>query len=397
MQMFKGQTCLSHDSPTASTSTIRATLHSEQLAQALSAVSAAQADGDVGWIQFHFPGSGKVVVSAVSHNMSIRFEFVGDYEGTGVVKVSGRQFVDYVRQLPPEKATLIVDLPSKLTVRCGRSLAKLQLIQDSSFTEVIVPSVGTCLQAKGETLARWVDSFREFVLLDDTRYYANGAYIWAEGRPSEGGASVNAVASDSLRLAKSKVTEEIRIVSNDESAVLLPKKALDEVRRVASSDPGRIFQLRWHQDELFFALESDNYTLLAKCIAGSYPPYEAAIPQNMTARAVLESKTLLESLRRALVFADKNKVLRFLFDGPVLSVTSFTPGQKEDEETIDLLSPIESPIEVNYNGPLLTGLLSVLSGTKATFEWESLVRPVKITGEPERGIEVFYIIVPTRF
>jgi DNA polymerase-3 subunit beta len=379
-----------------SSGSIKAVFHAEQLSQALNAVSAAQSDGDVGWIQIHFTGNSKVLVSSVSHILSIRYEFLGDHEGQGVVKVLGKQFLDYVKQLPAEKVTLQIDLPSKLTLKCGRSSARLQLIQDSTYSGVNIINMGTTVQVKGETLARWVDSFRNFVLVDDTRYYANGAHIWAEG-DAQSPAFLNAVATDALRLAKSRLNEEIRIVSNDGGAVLVPKKVLDEVRRVASADPGRIFTLRWHQDELFFSLEGDNYAMFAKTISGVFPPYEAAIPQKIRSHVAIDTKPLLDSLKRTLIFADKNRILKFSFEESNLSVQSFTPGQKEGEDSIELLNKVEEPFEVNYNGQLLAGILDCLPGVKTKLEWESIVRPVKITGEQERGIEVFYLLVPTRF
>jgi DNA polymerase-3 subunit beta len=394
--MFKKNiiSCLS--SETSASQSIKATLHTEQLVEALSAVSAAQADGDVGWIQLHFTGAGKVIVSSVSHNLSIRFEFLGDHEGQGVLKVTGKQFIEYVKQLPAGKLTLQADLTSKLTIKSGRSVARVHLIQDSTYSGVNIPNIGSTVQIKGEALARWVDSFREFVLVDDTRYYANGAYIWLDG-DTQSAPCLNAVASDALRLAKSRLTEELRVINSDGSAVLVPRKTLDEVRRVATADPGRIYTLKWHSGELFFAMETDNYAMESKCIPGAYPPYEAAIPQKISSKVMLDTKNLQESLRRALIFADKNRILKFLFEGSQLDIQSFTPGQKEGEEVIDLLIAADSSFEVNYNGTLLSGILNCLSGTKATFEWESVVRPVRITGESERGVEVFYLLVPTRF
>ena len=74
-----------------STSSIKAVIDSDKLAEALVAVSAAQADGDVGWVQFQFAGEGRVVLSALSHNLSIRYSFDAQYDGQGVVKVSGKQ------------------------------------------------------------------------------------------------------------------------------------------------------------------------------------------------------------------------------------------------------------------------------------------------------------------
>jgi hypothetical protein len=43
------------------------------------------------------------------------------------------------------------------------------------------------------------------------------------------------------------------------------------------------------------------------------------------------------------------------------------------------------------------GILGVLSGLRVQFAWENMNRPVKITGESQRGLEVFYLLVPARF
>jgi DNA polymerase III sliding clamp (beta) subunit (PCNA family) len=63
----------------------------------------------------------------------------------------------------------------------------------------------------------------------------------------------------------------------------------------------------------------------------------------------------------------------------------------------ELAAPVEQPFVVNYNGTLLTGILNVLSGASLKFSWENVNRPVMITGEAEKGLDVFYLLVPTRF
>jgi DNA polymerase-3 subunit beta len=375
-------------------SSIRAVIDRDKLAGALAAVTAAQADGDVGWVQFQFAGSGQVVVSALSHNLSIRYSFAADYEGEGVLKVSGKQLNEYVRQLPPEKITLTAELPQRLVVKCGRSSAKLQLVQDQTQTDVVVPQEGTSIVVKGDYLERWVNSFRDFVSTDDTRFYANGALIWAD---TAQGLNLQAVASDAYRLAKAQLKDGLRAEHVEDSAVLVPKKALDELRRLCAANPEMDYRLRWHSDRLFFAVETENYLMVSKCIPGKYPPYTSAIPQKVNFVVNIGLSPLLESVKRVLLFADKNRIIKLGFDGPVLDVQSFTPGLKEGEEVVELAAPVEQPFVVNYNGTLLTGILNVLSGASLKFSWENVNRPVMITGEAEKGLDVFYLLVPTRF
>ncbi|MEY4063858.1 MAG: hypothetical protein RIR26_66 [Pseudomonadota bacterium] len=375
-------------------SSIRAVIDRDKLATALAAVTAAQADGDVGWVQFQFTGNGQVVVSALSHNLSIRYSFAAEYQGQGVLKVSGKQLNEYVRQLPPEKITLTAELPQRLVVKCGRSSAKLQLVQDQTQTDVVVPQEGTSIIVKGDYLERWVNAFRDFVSTDDTRFYANGALIWAD---TSQGMSLQAVASDAYRLAKAQLNDGLRSEKIEDSAVLVPKKALDELRRLCAANPDADYRLRWHGERLFFAVETENYVMVSKCIPGKYPPYTSAIPQKVNFTVNVGLSPLFESVKRVLLFADKNRIIKLGFDGPVLDVQSFTPGLKEGEEVVELAAPVEQPFVVNYNGTLLTGILNVLSGAQLKFSWENVNRPVMITGEAEKGLDVFYLLVPTRF
>lgn len=383
-------------SPEASSSgeNIQAVFDRDRFAAALSAVTAAQADSEVGWIQLDFTGGGDVLMSAVSHNLSIRYVFQADYTGKGIIKVSGKQLSDYVKQLPPERITLMAELPQRLMLKCGRSSARLQLVQDQTHTEVVVPTVGSAVLVKGEALERWVNCFRDFVAVDDTRFYANGALIWAD---TSNGLALHAVASDALRLAKAELLDGLMAEQVENSAVLVPKKALDEVRRVCALEPQKDFRLRWHQESLFFAVETENYTMVSKCIAGKYPPYNSAIPQKINTEIDVKLKSLSESVRRVLLFADKNRIIKLNFDGPILDVQSFTPGLKEGEEIVELGKTVEEPLEVNYNGTLLTGILNCVEGASVKFGWENVNRPVKITGEAQKGLEVFFLLVPTRF
>ena len=218
--------------------------------------------------------------------------------------------------------------------------------------------------------------------------------IWAD---TSQGLNLQAVASDAYRLAKAQLKDGLRSERVEDSAVLVPKKALDELRRLCAANPEMDYRLRWHGERLFFAVETENYVMVSKCIPGKYPPYTSAIPQKVNFTVNIGLSPLLESVKRVLLFADKNRIIKLGFDGPVLDVQSFTPGLKEGEEVVELAAPVEQPFVVNYNGTLLTGILNVLSGASLKFSWENVNRPVMITGEAEKGLDVFYLLVPTRF
>jgi DNA polymerase III sliding clamp (beta) subunit (PCNA family) len=205
------------------------------------------------------------------------------------------------------------------------------------------------------------------------------------------------VASDALRLSQSCLTDEFDISHLDSSKVIVPRKAFEELRRESSSNPEKNFILKWSKDELSFSAESDSYLLYSKCIAGQYPPYEAAFPEKINFEVTFDLKAMLDSVRRSLIFADKNKVMKLAFENSLLKMACFTPGQKEGEEIIEIQVNVDTPFEVNYNGFHLAGILNIISGSRVTFLWESINKPVKIIGEDQRGLSVFYLLVPSRF
>jgi DNA polymerase-3 subunit beta len=397
MAIFAGNRSAILSSLEAETSSevIEASFERDVLAHALVSVSAALSEStEVDWVELAFLGEGRVQMSTGSHNLSIRYNFMGVYEGTGTIKVNGRELADYVKQLPSVTVKLTAQLPSKLTLKCGRSTARMQLVQDASQTSFFLPETGTEVLAKGDAIERWVNSFKDFVAVDDTRFYANGALLWAETEPQT---SLQAVASDALRLAKSRLIDDLKVLKSDSGAVLVPKRALEEAKRVCGQIGDGEAKLRWSQESQIFALEAENYLMVTKCIAGKYPPYASAIPKEVARSVTLDVRSLLESSRRVMLFADKNRIVKLNFDGPILDVQSATQGQKEGEDIIELATPVERPFQVTYNGNLLVGVLSVLNGGSLTFEWDDINRPVKITGDEEKGLEVFYLLVPTRF
>ena len=115
------------------TQEITAEFDKDKLVNALHAVSAAQIDADIGWIQILFSGEEKIIFSSTSHNLSIKYEFSSPHTGAGLIKVSGRQFSEYVKQLPQSKVYLKAELPYRVNLKCAGSSAKIQLVQDQSI------------------------------------------------------------------------------------------------------------------------------------------------------------------------------------------------------------------------------------------------------------------------
>ena len=391
--MFKVSLPIALNQDTLHEENFEARFEQSDLLKALVNVCAAQGENELNWIHMDFPGEGRAVLTAMNRFMSIQSQITANYSGEGAIFVSGKQLLDYVKQLPSNEVVISADIPTRMTVRCGRSHARMQLIQESRVPELNFQPESNTIKVKGAVLERWINSFREFVMVDETRFYANGALIGL----NDGEKGLFAVATDSLRLAYSELDEDLEIINSVGGNVIVPRRTWEEVKRAANQEPDTIFEVSWKEGTQFFGISSPSYKLVCSCIAGKYPAWTAVVPKAENVTIPLPRKEVLDSLKRVLLFSDKHKVVRFQFNDKILKIQCFTPGLKEGEETIELDNPVPKSFEVNFSGGLMQGVLTNVLGDTVNFAWEDTAKQVKITGEDERGLNSFYLLVPTRY
>jgi DNA polymerase III sliding clamp (beta) subunit (PCNA family) len=363
---------------------------------ALTDVLAAQSASDSAWAEVRLCEGDLIILSSLAKNFFIQSRFHSPHDQQGSFKIPGKSLLEYMKQLPPVEIQMVAEA-EKVTVRSGRSFARFQLVFDSLSTEFEIPQIGAQISIEAQALKEWAASFSDFISVEDMRFFSNGALVWMEN--VQGVDSLFAVASDSVRLAKTRCFSGIQVLDADQSSVLVPKAGMDEVLRYASSQPpNKRLNVRWQQSTLFFALETAEYKMFIKGIAGKYPNYLAAVPKNATFIKSVKRAELLESAKRVLFFCDKSKHISMKFDGDLVAIDSYGPfgGQRSGQEFVGVLNPTDQLFQVDYNGQNLVNVLSKLNGEVVTFEWENADRPVKIVGEPTAGRDSFYLLVPIR-
>jgi len=375
----------------------KAKMQKEHLSEALQAVSAAQQSDNVelSWVQINFLEGGIVTTTASNSTLSIKYETIGKYEGNCCIKLAGKQISEYIRSLPSTEIDIEIEYPVRINIRCGKiSKATFQLKQDFAIAEIEIPNVGSLIHIKGEILSMWTDKYKDFTLLDDTRYFALGAYISCI--KTENKQELQAVASDSQRLARALIKEELEIIKTDGGSVIVPRKTLDEIKRVANIEAGSLFNIRFDEEILYFSIQTEKYTLISRCISGAYPPWESALPKDENIFMKTNVKQLLESLKRTLIFADKAKTVEFTITKNNLGIGAYVPGQKEDEENVEIESNVEKEQKICLNANYLIGVLNQFTSDHVTFIWDLIEKPVKIIGEVERALDCFYLLVPIK-
>jgi DNA polymerase III sliding clamp (beta) subunit (PCNA family) len=369
---------------------ISAQFNRDDLLLALNYLSAALSDSDLAAARIQFCGDGKVLFSAVGAQLQVNYILHAEHSGAGVICVSGKQLSDYVKQLPSSKLSLYLDNEHRVCLKCGRSSAKMQMLRDSSSGLVVLPSCGVVLKVPAEKLSRWLDSFRDFVLIEDPRFYANGSLVWVTDN------QLHSVTTDAHRLAKSSLIESFEVLENDGGKVLLSRKTLDELKKLCTLNPQSEILMKWNHELAVLGVEIEGYVMRATSMVGVFPPYESAMPKQIKTSLTLDLKLLQEGVKRVNLFADKLKVILMSFDGPELNLSSATQGVKEGEESVPLKEAVQQPFQVRFNCSQLIQVLGAMKGTEVGFHWDDVNRPMQLTFDADKDLHVFYLLVPIR-
>ena len=143
------------------------------------------------------------------------------------------------------------------------------------------------------------------------------------------------VATDAHKLVKHTRTD----ISSDKTAsFILPKKPLTILKNNISDDAD--IKLEFNDTNALFTF--NNITIICRLIDGKYPNYEAVIPKENPNKLTIETASLLSSIKRVSIYANKTThQIRLKIAGSELQITS---------EDLDFANKAEERLSCQYEG-----------------------------------------------
>ncbi|MDE1170250.1 MAG: DNA polymerase III subunit beta [Verrucomicrobium sp.] len=273
--------------------------------------------------------NGKLIVAATDLDVGVRAVVDATVEKPGATTLPARRLFSIVRELPAAEVTIEVDAKHNALVRSGSSYFRILGLPEEEY-----PAFPKTDGAKVFKLTQGV--FREMLKKtsyamsqDESRYVLNGVLLsFKENK-------LTVVATDGRRLAL--VEQELDFPPSNESEVILPTKAVNELQRVLGGDEPLTVYLS--ENQIVFDL--GKIVLLSKLIDGKYPNYRQVIPAEAKERIVLDREILLGAVHRvSLLASDKSTSVKFGFSKNNLEISVNTPDVGEAKESIS----------VNYKG-----------------------------------------------
>jgi len=329
----------------------------------------------------------RLYITATDLELSIRTSCEAKVKKEGAGTIPAKKLLELARLLPDEEIKFKLLENHWVQVTCDRKSYKLVGMSKDNFPAL--PGFPHALvQIPAKLLADVIAKTTFAISLEESRYTLNGALLVL--KPG----SITMVATDGHRLAMAETDHRFEGFSA-ETRVLIPKKAMTEVQRLAA-DGGDEGLVEFAQDESHLFFQFGGRLLTSRKLTGQFPNYEAVLPRDVDKTLVLERGELQDALRRVSQLADqRSHAVKFMLAKEGLEISASSPEYGEAKESIDKEFKGE-PIAIGFNAQYLLDFLAAAADGPISFELKDEQSAGQLRPIADESTRYRYVVMPMR-
>ena len=306
-------------------------------------------------------------------------------EGAGTIPA--KKLLDLVRLLPEEEIKFKLLENHWVQITCDRKTYKLVGMSKDNFP-ALPAFPHSLVKIPVHLLADLIAKTTFAISLEESRYTLNGALLVL--KPG----SITMVATDGHRLAMVETDHKFEGFSA-ETRVLVPKKAMTEIQRLAG-EAGDEDSLDFAQDESHLFFQFGPRLLTSRKLTGQFPNYEAVLPRDVSKTVVLERDELQDALRRVSQLADqRSHAVKFMLAKEGLEISASSPEYGEAKEAIEKEFKGE-PIAIGFNAQYLLDFLGATADGPISFELKDEQSAGQLRPLTDESSRYRYVVMPMR-
>jgi DNA polymerase III subunit beta len=329
----------------------------------------------------------RLSITATDLELSIHASCEAKVKKEGAGTIPAKKLLDLVRLLPEEEIRFKLQENHWVHITCDRRNYKLVGMSKENFP-ALPPFPQPLVQIPAALLADVIAKTTFAISLEESRYTLNGALLVI--KPG----SLTMVATDGHRLAMVETNHKFEGFSG-EARLLVPKKAMTEVQRLAAqSEPDALVEFAQDESHLFFKF--DGRLLTSRKLTGQFPNYEAVLPRDANKTVVLERGELQDALRRVSQLADqRSHAVKFMLAKEGLEISASSPEYGEAKEAIEKDYKGE-PIAIGFNAQYLLDFLAAAPDGPISFELKDEQSAGQLRPVADESSRYRYVVMPMR-
>jgi DNA polymerase-3 subunit beta len=241
-------------------------------------------------------GDGKLVASASDLQTSITTEIEVDTQDSGSVAVPAKILLDTLKSLPEQPVTFSIDEENhSVEITSNTGHYKLAGENADEFPKIAQADSKLNITMSSDILGKAIGNTIFATSNDELRPAMTGIYI--EFKEDH----TLFVATDGHRLIRYK--REDVVGGGDPMTMIIPKKSLGLLRSTLPNDPVEV-HAEFSDSNAFFSF--DDIKMVCRLIDERFPDYENAIPTDNPNVLTIDRVSLLNSLKRLAIYANKS-------------------------------------------------------------------------------------------
>jgi DNA polymerase III subunit beta len=329
---------------------------------------------------------GRLSITATDLELSIRTSCEAKVKKDGAGTIPAKKLYELVRLLPDEEIRFKLLENHWVQIQSGRRNYKLVGMSKDNFPALpdfphAMVKIPTRLLA--DAIAKTIFA----ISLEESRYTLNGALLVL--KPG----SLTMVATDGHRLALVETDHKFEGFTA-ETRVLVPKKAMTEIQRLAA-DAGEDATVDFAQDESHLFFQFGGRLLTARKLTGQFPNYEAVLPRDASKTVTLEREELQNALRRVSSLADqRSHAVKFTLAKEGIEISASSPEYGEAKEAIEKEYKGD-PVAIGFNAQYLLDFLAAAPEASISFELKDEQSAGQLRPLAD-GLRYRYVVMPMR-
>ena len=335
-----------------------------------------------------------LVLSTFDYETSARATLTAEVADEGRALVSGRLLADICRSLPAKPVDLAID-GSRVSLTCGSARFSLQTmpVEDYPTLPDMPTATGT---VQSDEFAHAVAQAVTAAGRDDMLPVLTGVRIEIDG------STISLLATDRFRLSHRELSWDPR--TPDESlAALVPARVLgDTAKSLTAGSEVTIALAASGRGEGIIGFEGAGpggvRRTTTRLLDGEFPKVRSLFPSEHQTVARIDKATLIESVKRVALVAERNTAVQLAFSDGVLTLDAGSGDEAQASESIE--AQIEGDdITTGFNPQFLLDGLTAIDEEVVELAFTQASKPVVISGSQAQGRDdsgFRYLLMPRR-
>jgi len=329
----------------------------------------------------------QLAITATDLELSVRTSCEAKIKKEGAGTIPAKKLLELVRLLP--EGEIKVKLLDNHWVEIVSDRKKYKLVGMAKENFPALPAMPhTLLTIPAAIIASLIAKTKFAISMEESRYTLNGGLLIL--RPD----TLAMVATDGHRLAVAETDHKLAGM-NAELKVLVPKKAMDEVEKLANT-AGSDAQVEFAKDESHLFFQVGHRLLISRILTGQFPNYEAVLPRDNNKHVVIERAELTDAVRRVSQLADqRSHAVKFAVSKEGVEISASSPEYGEARESIEKEYKGD-PIAIGFNSSYMLDFLSAAADGPISIELKDEQSAGQMRPLADESYRYRYIIMPMR-